>query len=130
MREIGELPARIEGIARQVKEDYETALKAVEDLKSRINELERRISRKQTAENVEALTRAMDCLDILTDTMISKSGEAQKRYDELSQDCKAPTPEPPELDELRVLCEKIQRLTTDLLCYSLGRVQRKTLPQS
>lgn len=133
MTETDELRVRIENATRNVKEDYETALKTVGTIKANMNELEQRISQKkpaQAGEDMNSLRAAIYSLDKLTDSQILKSKEAWKKYEELKRDCEIQNPASPQLDELRTLCKKTEQLAADLLCYSLGLLKQKNTQKS
>jgi len=128
LTENGTLLGRIENATKNVKKDYETALKTVGTLKAKMNELEQRISKKkpaQTEEDLNSLRAAIHSLDRLTDSQILKSKEAWKKYEELKRICETQNPAAPQLDELQTLCKKTEQLAADLLCYSLGLLKQK-----
>ena len=128
MTEISKLCIRIENATRRVEEDYETALENVAKTKEKMNELERRISRKKPEEYIEDMNQlsfAIDSLDRLTDSQIMKSKEMWNKYEELKHECGTQTLQPPQLDELRIICKKTEQLAADLLCYSLGVSRQK-----
>jgi len=100
------LPARIDSATRRAKEDYEIALETVSRTKEKMNELERRISRKKPEEYIEDMNQlsfAIDSLDRLTDSQIMKSKEMWNKYEELKHECGTQTLQPPQLDELRII---------------------------
>jgi hypothetical protein len=133
LTETDELRVRIENATRNVKEDYETALKTVGKLKEKMNELEQRISQKKperAGEDLNSLRAAIHGLDRLTDSQILKSKEAWKKYEELKRESEIQKPAPPQLDELRTLCKKTEQLAADLLCYSLGFLKQKNTQNS
>jgi hypothetical protein len=120
----GELGIRIEASTRAVKKNYDSALKAMEELKGKMNELERLIIRKGIDENVNALKAAVDKLNELTDSQILKSKEAWQKYEELKLECKAQVAALLQLNEFYEACRKTEQLATDLTCYSLGHPKR------
>jgi hypothetical protein len=130
LTETDKLLFQIEETKRKVEEDHGVALKTVAENKKRMNELERRISQKKPEEKKEYLNylkSAIDSLDRLTDSQIIKSKETWKKYEELKHDCERQSLQPPQLDELRILCKKTEQLAADLLCYSLGFLKQKNL---
>jgi hypothetical protein len=133
LTETDKLLVHIEEATRKVEKNYETALKTVAETKEKVNELERRISQKKPEENqddMNCLRSAIDNLDRLTDAQIMKSKTTWKKYEELKRDCEMQTLQPPQLDELRILCKKTEQLAADLLCYSLGFFKQKTSKNS
>ena len=128
MMETDEIGARIENATRNIKEDYEKALETIGTLKEKMNELEQRIGQKNPEEAMEdmaSLSSAIDGLERLTDSEILKSKAAWKKYEELKRDCELHALASPQLDELRILCERTEQLAADLLCYSLGLIRQK-----
>jgi hypothetical protein len=128
LTEPDKLGVRIESATRNVRENYETAVKTVGTLKKKMNELEQTISRKKPEEvekDTKFLRRAIESLNRLTDSQILKSKDAWKKYEELKHDCNMQTAEPPQLDELLTVCKKTEQLAADLLCYSLGLLKQK-----
>jgi hypothetical protein len=71
------------------------------------------------------LNLAIENLDRLTDSLISRSKSAWDDYRRLERYCKSFGFKPLALDNLRVICEKTERLASDLLCYSMGRASLK-----
>jgi hypothetical protein len=128
LTETDRLLFHIENATRKVEKDYETALQTIAKNKEKMNELELRISQKKPEENhddMNHLRSAIDSLDRLTDSQIMKSKQAWKKYEELKHDCEMQTLQPPQLDELQILCKKTEQLAADLLCYSLGFFKQK-----
>lgn len=133
MTETEELGARIEIATRNVKEDYEKALGTVGTLKEKMNELEQRIGHKKPEEatkDAASLRSAIDSLERFTDSEISKSKEAWKKYEELKRECESGALTLNQLDELRIMCKKTEQLAADLLCYSLGLIRQKSTEKS
>jgi molybdenum-dependent DNA-binding transcriptional regulator ModE len=123
-----ELQGRIDKATREISNSYGKALKAVEELKRKIGELELSISSKgraKTSEDMNQLNSALDSLDRLTDSLILESRRAWEEYGGLERDCRTTTCEPIELKGLRDLCGKTEQFAADLLCYSLARFKRK-----
>jgi hypothetical protein len=119
------LEARIEKARSQNEKDYENALKKVKKLKDIMNELEQNIMQKKqrTSQDLKALRLAIRRLNRLTDYEIMRSRSAWEEYTKLEQDCKRLEMQSVQLDNLRVLCKKMEELAADLLCYSLGRFE-------
>jgi hypothetical protein len=57
----------------------------------------------------------------LTDFQILGSKNAWEEYRKLENYCKQFAFHSVELDNLKVVCKKMEELAADLLCYSLGR---------
>lgn len=121
----GELGDRIEQATRKVAENYQKGLKEVEEAKTKINELELAAVDSGSAKNNQ-LNSALDLLMQLTDSIIFESGRVWEEYEKLEHDCKVEGHEPPELNDLREQCKKMEEFATDLLCYSLAHFRRKT----
>jgi tetrahydromethanopterin S-methyltransferase subunit B len=120
----GELRIRIETATRAVEKNYESALKTIEELKEKMNELERLLIKKND-EDISALNAAIDKLNDLTDSQILKSKGAWQKYEEFKRESEAHTTALPQLKEFYEECKKIEQLATDLTCYSLGHPKRK-----
>jgi len=123
-----ELQNQIERAREQTESEYAEALKAVERLKNKMNDLEQGGSKNdQTAatSNSNSLDLAIESLNELTDSQILRSKKAWKEYRKLETHCKQYVLQPVELDNLRTLCKRMEELAADLLCYSLGRFKPK-----
>jgi len=119
-----ELKNQIENAIKHTELDYAEALEAVERLKNKMNKLEQDISKKgQTAATMDSnfLDFTIKSLNELTDSQILRSKKAWEEYRKLEADCKQDSLQPIELDNLKILCKKMEELAADLLCYSLGR---------
>jgi len=119
-----ELRDRIGVAARRIAQNYQKALKEVEEVKTRINDLELTVIDSGPA-NKSRLNSALDMLIQLTDSMIFESGRAWDEYEKLEHDCNADGYESSELNGLRELCKKTEEFATDLLCYSLAHFKRE-----
>ncbi len=128
LTEVAELRSRIETIAEDLQRFYNETLKAMADYKRKMTRMELAICRGETtaarAARVE-LNLAIENLDKLTDSLILRSKSALDDYRRLERDCKSFEFKPSALDNLRVICEKTERLASDLLCYSMGRASLK-----
>jgi arginine/lysine/ornithine decarboxylase len=125
-----ELQARIDKTTREIAQSYGKALKAVEELKTKINDLELSISDKEyakTSEDMDQLNSAVDTLNKLTDSLILRSGRAWEEFEQLEHDCKISAFEPAGLNGLRDLCKKTEQFAADLLCYSLALFKRRDM---
>lgn len=130
LTEVVELQGRIDKTTREIAESHRKALKEVDELKRKINELELSISDKgyaKTREDMDQLNSALNMLNRLTDSLILGSGRAWEEYRKLEYDCKMSAFEPAELKGLRDLCKKTEEFAADLLCYSLARFKRKDI---
>lgn len=119
-----EFQARIEKTRSQIERDYKEAFQTVKKLKNKMNKLEQNIihkERTQTTQDLNALDMAIKRLNKLTDLQISRSKKAWENCRKLEHDCEQYELRPIQLDNLRVLCKKMEELAADLLCYSLGR---------
>jgi hypothetical protein len=122
-----ELRDRIDEATKRIAQNYENSLKEVEELKTKINDLELTVIDGGLTKN-SRLNSALDVLIQLSDSMIFESARAWEEYERLDHDCKLEAYEPPELNDLRRLCKKTEEFATDLLCYSLGHFKRKVTP--
>jgi hypothetical protein len=123
-----ELQSQIEKTRKQIEREYAEVLKAVERLKNKMNKLEQNASAEDhaaTASDSNSLDLAIKSLNELTDSQILRSKKAWEEYRKLETYCKQYALPPPELDNLKVLCKKMEELAADLLCYSLGRFKPK-----
>jgi predicted RNase H-like nuclease (RuvC/YqgF family) len=127
-----ELQGRIDKATREVAQSYAKALKEVEELKKKINDLELSISTKspKTSEDMNQLSSALDMLNELTDSLILGSGIAWDEYKKIEHDCKTSAFEPDGLSGLRYLCKKTEEFAADLLCYSMAFFKRKDIQNS
>jgi len=119
-----ELRDRIDEATRRIVQNYQKALKEVEQVKTKINDLELTVIDSGPA-NRDRLNSELDMLIQLTDSMIFESGRAWDEYEKLEHDCNADGCESSELNGLRELCKKTEEFATDLLCYSLAHFRRK-----
>ena len=124
-----ELRDRIDEATRKIAQNYQKALKEVERVKTKINDLELTVIASGSA-NRDRLNSALDMLIQLTDSMIFESGRAWDEYEKLEHDCNADGYESSELNGLRELCKKTEEFATDLLCYSLAHFKRKVASNS
>ena len=124
-----ELRDRIDEATRRIAQNYQKALKEVEEVKTRINDLELTVIDSGSA-NRDRLNSALAMLIQLTDSMIFESGRAWDEYEKLEHDCNADGYESSELNGLRELCKKTEEFATDLLCYSLAHFKRKDASNS
>jgi hypothetical protein len=128
LTESDKLRVRIENTTRGLEADYQRTLKTVAGLKEKMNSLEQRISKKkpnEAHEDMNSLRSERQSLDKLTDSLILKSKEAWKKHEELNQLCKTQRLKLSQLDELQTTCKKTEQLAADLLCYSLGMLERR-----
>ena len=127
-----EFQDRIDGATREVAQSYAKAVKEVEELKKKINDLELSISNKsaETSEDMDQLSSALDMLNELTDSLILRSGRAWDEYKKIEYDCKTSAFESDGLSGLRYLCKKTDEFAADLLCYSMALFKRKDVQNS
>ena len=124
-----ELRDRIGEATRRTAQNYQKALKEVEEVKTRINDLELTVIDSGSA-NKDRLNFTLDMLIQITDSMIFESGRAWDEYEKLEHDCNVDGYQPSELNGLRDLCKKTEEFATDLLCYSLAHFKRKDASNS
>jgi hypothetical protein len=128
LTEVAEPQSRIETTAEDLQRFYSETLKAMADYKGKMTRMELAICRGETtaarAARVE-LNLAIENLDRLTDSLISRSKSAWEDYRRFERDCKSFGFGSSALDNLRVICEKTERLASDLFCYSMGRASLK-----
>lgn len=128
MTEISELQAGIERTVGDLKSSYGETLRAVADLKEKMNRFELIICRGDTAKAKQAMidrNSAAENLDKLTDSLISKNKSAWEQYRKFEDDCQRLGFKPLAQNDLKMMCEKTERLAADLLCYALGRFRTK-----
>jgi molybdenum-dependent DNA-binding transcriptional regulator ModE len=118
-----ELHHRIDKAARKIAHSYQKSLKEVQEVKTKINDLELAVMDGGSAKS-NRLKFALDSLIQLTDSITFESGRAWEEYEKLEQECKVEAYEPPEMNDLRGLCKKTEEFATDLLCYSLAHFKR------
>jgi DNA repair ATPase RecN len=116
----GNLGMRISASRREVEENYESALKAMERLKEKMDKLERLIIKNGSEKDANALNAAILEFNDLTDSQIRKSKEVWQKYEALKHECEAQAEALPQLRKLYDACERTEELATDLTCYSLG----------
>lgn len=122
MTEKVDFEIRVASAIRETRENYDSAMVAVERLKEEMNRLERRITDGSMGENagdmaaLSALTRSFN---ELTDSQILESRRAWQRYEELKRE-----DDTPRLSEFYDACQRTQQLAADLTCYSLGNPKR------
>jgi hypothetical protein len=114
------LEFRVSASTREVEANYQSALRAMEELKGKMDELERRVIENSGKSNATALNMAIAKFNELTDSQIRKSKEAWQKYDALKLEGTAQADVLPQLRNLYEACERAERLATDLTCYSLG----------
>jgi chromosome segregation ATPase len=124
LNEVAKLEARIEMARSKTAMNYEKALKTVEKLKNKMNELERNISQKEevgTDEDLATLDLTLKRLNRFCDSQILRSKKAWREYRKLEHDCKLYGLEPVQLDDLLMACKKTEELAADFLCHSLAQ---------
>jgi hypothetical protein len=127
--DIVELQTRINEATKSLEKGHRKALTEVRTLKEKTNALELSISEKGsggTIEDLNELNSAIEKLNRLTDSLISESTNAWKKYEKFEQECKMLPYKPAEMNELKVICKEKEELAKDLLCYSLGHFKRKS----
>jgi uncharacterized protein YukE len=123
-----DLQGRIEKATKEIAQSYQTGLKEVDELKTKINDLELTITgngHARTPGNFEQLRSALDALTKLTDSIIAESDRAGEEYRKLEHECEIEGIELLQLSGLKNICEKADGFATDLLCYSLAHFKRK-----
>jgi hypothetical protein len=119
---------QIERTRNDLDKSYRKALKDVQKLKKKINELELSIIQKGDSESnggLNELNFTIENLNRITDSQILISGKAWSEYKRLEHDCVKFALKPVILDDFRVLCKKNEELAADLLCYSLAHFKRQ-----
>jgi len=124
-----ELHHRIGKATKRITQNYQKSLKGVEEVKTKINDLELAAVNGGSAKKNQ-LKSALDLLIQLTDSMTFESGRAWDEFQKLEHDCKIEAYEPPELNDLRGLCKKTEEFATDLLCYSLAHFKKDAYQDS
>jgi hypothetical protein len=123
-----DLQGRIEKTAKEIAQSHQKGLKEVEELKTKINNLELTITgddHARTPGDFQRLKSALDALTKLTDSIIAESDRTWEEYRKLEHECEIEAIEPLQLSGLKDICEKANEFATDLLCYSLAHFKRK-----
>jgi len=122
-----QLKRKIETTIQNLRHNYAKTLSSVASLKEKVNNLELRISEnssKNDDANREKLSLAVDELEKLIDLVIAQAAKTKQRCEKLKLECSMQPHEPSGLKELLSLCSENEQLARDLLCYSLGRLNR------
>jgi hypothetical protein len=122
-----QLERQIETAIEDLRQHFAKTLSSVASLKKRVNDLELRTSEKGSARdgaNREELSLAVNELDQLIDSVISQAAKTRQRCEKLELECSVQSQKPDGLKELLSLCSENEQLAKDLLCYSLGRLNK------
>lgn len=122
-----QLERRIETAIGDLRQNYTKTLSSVASLKRKVNELELRTSENGSTcddANREKLSLAVNELDQFIDSVVSRAAKTKQKCDRLKLECSAQSHEPVGLKELLSLCSENEQLAKDLLCYSLGRLDK------
>ena len=122
-----QLKRRIETTIQDLRQDYAKILSSVAALKKKVNNLELRTSEnipKHDDVNGKKLSLAVDELDKFIDSVIAEAAKTKHRCEKLKLECSMLPHEPAGLKELLSLCSENEQLARDLLCYSLGRLNK------
>lgn len=122
-----QLKRQIEKAIQDLRRDYTKTMSLVASLKKKVNDFELKISgnsSKSDDVNREKLSLAVNELDKFIDSVIAKAAKTQQRCEELKLECLTQSHQPVELKELLSLCSENEQLAKDLLCYSLGRLNK------
>ena len=132
LTDASELQAKVEEAVDSLSKSYVEAVKTLNVLKDRINQLEQARADGNSIEN-HALGRELDSaverFDAFVDSWILDSRDAWIKYRRLEKE--SLTVKEPNLDRLnalRSLCQQSEQLAKDLLCYSLARLKRVRSP--
>ena len=115
-----DLGLRINASMRAVEENYESALRAMEEIKGKMDELERLVIKNGGRDDANALSSAIMKFNELADSQIHKSKEVWQEYETLKRECEGQAVALPQLRNLYEACKRTEQLATDLTCYSLG----------
>ena len=121
------LERQIETAIEDLRQNHTKTLDSVASLKKKVNELELRTSENgptRADANREKLNLAVNELDQLIDSVISQAAKKKHRCEKLKLDCSTQPHAPARLKELLTLCAENEQLAKDLLCYSLGRLNK------
>ena len=111
---------RIEKINRQIERDYKRTLAEAQELRNMMNLLEQQTAKK----GVKGLRAAIKQLNGLTDCQIMRSKRAWEEYQELGLKCNQHGRHSVDLDMLKEMCKKVEKLAEDLLCFSLAHFRQ------
>ena len=121
------LERQIETAIEDLRQNYKETLNSVTSLKKKVNELELRTNENGSTHadaNRKKLNLAVNELDQLIDSAISQAAKKKQRCEKLKLDCSTQSHAPAGLKELLTLCVENEQLAKDLLCYSLGRLNK------
>jgi len=122
-----QIKRQIETAIQDLRHDYAKTLGSVASLKKKVNDLELRTSENGVRSddvNREKLSLAVNELDRFIDSVIAKAVKTKQMCEKLELECSRQSHEPAELKELLSLCSENEQLAKDLLCYSLGRLNK------
>ncbi len=127
MSTANQLERQIKRAIKDLKQNYTKTLSSVASLKRKVNDLEQRASEKSstcTDANREKLNLAVNELDQFIDSVIAQATKTRQNCEKLKLECSAQSRESIGLKELLSLCSENEQLAKDLLCYSLGRLNK------
>jgi SPX domain protein involved in polyphosphate accumulation len=122
-----QLQRQIETTIEDLKRNYAETLSSIASLKKKVNNLEQKTSENDSTHynaNREKLSLAVNELDQFIDSVISQTAKTRQKCERLKLECSMQSLEPVGLKELLSLCSENEQLAKDLLCYSLGRLNK------
>jgi len=122
-----QLEKQIEIAIQDLRQENMKTLRSVASLKKKVNDLELRTSENSSKNddmNRKKLSLAVNELDKFIDSVIAKAAKTQQKCEKLKLECSQQSHGPVRLEELLSLCSENEQLAKDLLCYSLGRLNK------
>ncbi len=122
-----QLERQIGNAIEDLRQNCTKTLSSVASLKKKVNDLELRTGENGAISddaNREKLSLAVNELDEFIDSVIAQAGKTRQRCEKLKLECSTQSHEPIGLKEFLTLCSENEQLAKDLLCYSLGRLNK------
>ena len=122
-----QLERQIETAIEDLRQNYTQTLSSVASLKKKVNDLELKTNDNSSARddtNRQKLNLAVNELDQFIDSVVSTAAKTRHTCEKLKLECSVQSHEPVGLKELLSLCSENEQLAKDLLCYSLGRLNK------
>lgn len=126
MTEALTLQAEIDKATRDMEKSCDDTLRKIRKLKHTMNALEQTLGQgnsSMAADSMKALSHATKSLNNLSDSLLVRSRKAWQVYGRLEAKCKASGLDLARVEDIRVLCKRVEGMAADLLCYSLGHMK-------
>jgi phage shock protein A len=122
-----QLERQIETAIEDLGQNYTKTLSSVASLKKKVNDLELKTNDNGSTRddtNRQKLNLAVNELDQFIDSVVSRAAKTRHTCEKLKLECSVQSHEPVGLKKLLSLCSENEQLAKDLLCYSLGRLNK------